>query len=148
MVVVEPCQSFEVYRNRETKKLDLVPRPRKCLFPYHYWIHPVFGFMNARIQTWFPFPVQICLNGREWLARQMGAEGPRHVRQKNCFPWVEDFPRAQRLLDQQVKLHWREPLDAIADQLHPLQAELFDDFPASYYGLLVDLPERIGHGPS
>ena len=63
----------------------------------------------------------------------MDAEGLRYVRQKNCFPWVEDFPRAQRLLDQQGKLHWRKPLDAIADQLHPLQAELFDDFPASYY---------------
>ena len=29
--------------------------------------------MNARIQTWFPFRIQICLNGREWLARQMDA---------------------------------------------------------------------------
>jgi hypothetical protein len=134
LTCVEPCRSFEVYRNRETKKLDLVSRPRKCLFLYHYWIHPVFGFMNARIQTWFPFPVQICLNGREWLARQMQAGRLKYVRQENCFPWVEDFPRAQHLLDQQVKAPWREYLDAIADQLHPLRAQLFDDFPASYYG--------------
>ncbi|MBM3748421.1 MAG: hypothetical protein FJW34_21785, partial [Acidobacteria bacterium] len=63
---VEPCWSFEIHRNRETHKLELAPRYRKCLFLYHYWMHPVFGFMNARIQTWFPFPVQICLNGREW----------------------------------------------------------------------------------
>jgi len=130
---VEPCRSFEVYRNRETKKLELVSRLRKCLFLYHYWMHPVFGFMNARIQTWFPFPVQICVNGREWLAQQMEAEGLHYVRQDNCFPWIEDFPRAQQLLDQQVKANWREHLDAIADQLHPLRAELFDDFPASYY---------------
>jgi hypothetical protein len=72
---VEPCSSFEVYRNRLAKKLELVPRLRKCLFLYHYGIHPRFGFMNARIQTWFPFPTQICLNGREWLARQMDARG-------------------------------------------------------------------------
>ena len=39
------------------------------------------GFMNARIQTWFPFPVQICLNGREWLARQMEAAGLEYARQ-------------------------------------------------------------------
>ena len=130
---VEPCRSFEVYRNRETKKLELVSRIRKCLFLYHYWMHPVFGFLNARIQTWFPFPIQVCLNGREWLARQMDAEGMRYVRQDNCFPWVEDFPQAQQLLDQQVKINWRSHLDAIADQLHPLRAELFDDFPASYY---------------
>ena len=36
---VEPCQTFEVYHNRETRKLELVSRIRKCLFFYHYWIH-------------------------------------------------------------------------------------------------------------
>ncbi len=43
---VEPCRSFEVYRDREAKQLKLVSRLRKCLFLYHYAIHPVFGFMN------------------------------------------------------------------------------------------------------
>lgn len=133
LTCVEPCSSFEVYRNRETKKLELVPRLRKCLFLYHYGIHPLFGFMNARIQTWFPFPTQICLNGREWLARQMDAQGLKYVRQDNCFPWIEDFGRAQKLLDQQRKLGWRKHLDAIADQLNPLRSQLFDQFPISYY---------------
>src|SRR5438445_11190318 len=55
-----------------TKKLELKLRPGKCLFLYHYQVHPVFGFLNARIQTWFPFSIQVCMNGREWLARQMG----------------------------------------------------------------------------
>ena len=36
---------------------------------------PTFGFMNARIQTWFRFNVQICLNGREWLGRRRRAGG-------------------------------------------------------------------------
>jgi hypothetical protein len=133
LTCVEPCRSFEVYRNRETKKLDLVSRLRKCLFLYHYGIHPVFGFMNARIQTWFPFPVQVCLNGREWLAQQMQAASLKYLRQDNCFPWIEDFEQAQQLLDEQVKAPWRKSLDAIADQLHPLRAELFDDYPAAYY---------------
>ena len=133
LTCVEPCRSFEVYRNRETQKLELVSRLRKCLFLYHYGVHPRFGFMNARLQTWFPFPVQICLNGREWLARQMDAAGLKYVRQDNCFPWIDDFRQAQRMQDEQVKVPWRKSLDAIADQLHPLRAELFDDFPASYY---------------
>ena len=60
---VEPCWSYDIYRSREEKKLKLVKRPRQSLFLYHYQIHPVFGFMNARIQSWFPFPVQICING-------------------------------------------------------------------------------------
>jgi hypothetical protein len=58
---------FEVYRSRESKRLELQLCRRKCLFIYHYMVHPVFGFLNARIQTWFPFPIQICFNGRECL---------------------------------------------------------------------------------
>jgi hypothetical protein len=89
--------------------------------------------MNARIQTWFPFPTQICRNGREWLARQMDARGLKYVRQDNCFPWIEDFEQAQKLLDQPRNLAWRKHLDAIGDQLNPLRRELFDQFPISYY---------------
>src|SRR5208337_3361207 len=85
---LEPCRTFEIYRNRETHRLELVSRTRKCLFLYQYWVHPEFGFLNARIQTWFPFPVQVCLNGREWLAQQMQAAGLEYVRQDNCFPWI------------------------------------------------------------
>ena len=44
---VEPCQTFEVYRNRETRKLELVSRIRKCLFLYHYWIPRVWIFKCA-----------------------------------------------------------------------------------------------------
>ena len=44
---VEPCRTFEVYHNRETRRLELVVRTRKCLFLYHYWQHPEFGFLHA-----------------------------------------------------------------------------------------------------
>jgi hypothetical protein len=33
---VEPCRTFEIYRNRETKHLHLQPRIRKCLFLYRH----------------------------------------------------------------------------------------------------------------
>jgi hypothetical protein len=29
------------------------------------------GFIHIRLQTWFPFQVQVYLNGHEWLARQL-----------------------------------------------------------------------------
>ncbi|HEY1525208.1 MAG TPA: hypothetical protein VGH51_03130 [Candidatus Angelobacter sp.] len=87
---VEPCRAFDVYRNRQTRQLDLVQRTRKCLFGYQYWQHPVLGWMNARIQTWFPLAIQICINGREWLARQLDRAGLTYQRQGNCFPWLAD----------------------------------------------------------
>jgi len=130
---VEPCWSFEIHRNREKKKLELEPRYRKCLFLYHYWMHPVLGFMSARIQTWFPFPIQICLNGREWLARQMAAAGVEYGRQDNCFPWIADWAKAQRLMDRQLRTHWPKLLDSVAQQLNPVHGEMFQKHPVCYY---------------
>ena len=71
LTCVEPCISFDIYLNLENKRLEHVTRHRKCLHVYHYFIHPLLGFMNARLQTWFPFNIQVCINGREWLSRQM-----------------------------------------------------------------------------
>ena len=51
LTAVEPCLSYEIVRDPNAKRLQLVPRHRKCLFLYHYQIHPVLGFMHARIQT-------------------------------------------------------------------------------------------------
>lgn len=130
---VEVCRSYELYRNRETKRLELEPRWRKCLFYYHYWIDPEFGFMNARIQTWMPFPIQVCLNGREWLSRQMEAKGLSYVRRENCFVWLEDPDQAQRLLDQQLRAAWPKLLDRIAHRLNPAHQRMFRDFPIAYY---------------
>ena len=113
--------------------MELEPRLRKCLFLYHCSIHPRLGFLNARIQTWFPFSIQICLNGREWLARQMDAQGVRYARQDNCFPWIEDFARAQRLMDTQRRINWPKCLQAIARQLNPIHAEIFRHVPVHYY---------------
>jgi hypothetical protein len=135
---VEPCLSFEVGPNAEKKKLELKHRLRKCLFLYHYWMHPLFGFMSARIQTWFPFQIQIYLNGREWLAQRMKEAGIHCIRQENCFPWIEDYPRAQVLMDEQLKMDWPRELGAIARQLNPLHREIFAGFPAAYYWSVVE----------
>jgi hypothetical protein len=128
---VESCRTFDVYRNREKRKLELVSRIRKCLFLYQYWMHREFGFLNARIQTWFPFSVQVGLNGREWLARQMDRAGMKYVRQDNCFPWVQDWDRAQRLLHGQLRRNWPK---ALARGLNPVPAQIFGDFPMNYDG--------------
>jgi hypothetical protein len=130
---VEPCRTFEIYRDRETKHLQFQPRVRKCLFLYHYLVHPVFGFLNARIQTWFPCSIQICMNGREWLAHQLDEAGLAYARQDNCFPWIEDWPRAQQLMDQQLRVDWPTLLTDIASRLNPIHDQLFQAYPTSYY---------------
>jgi hypothetical protein len=130
---VEPCSTFFPHYNRQTKKLEIRPKIGKCSFLYRYAFHPVFGFMHARVQTWYPFKVQICLNGREWLGRQLDQAGMRYERRDNKFLWVEDFPRAQQLLDQQVQAHWPELLGGILKEVHPSHPELLGHMPMDYY---------------
>jgi hypothetical protein len=110
-----------------------VNRRRKTLALYHYSIDPEFGWMYARIQTWFPFTLHVYVKGREWLSRQMDQAGLGYIRQDHCFPWIEDYGRAQQLLDHQLKTHWTERLLPWARRLNPLHPEIFRKFEADYY---------------
>lgn len=130
---VELCKAFDLHRDRERKWLELVLRGRKCLHLYHYWIDPVVGFMSARIQTWFPFAMQVCMNGREWLARQMQAAGVEYLRHDNCFPWISDYAAAQNLAEQQLRMNWEKFLAGIVTRLNPIHEQIFARFRVAYY---------------
>jgi hypothetical protein len=102
---IEPCWTFD----RATTKDGLVTvqgERGKCSHLYHYYLHPRFGWLYVRLQTWFPFEIQVGLNGREWLARQMDQEQLRYVRSDNNFLWVQDWQRAQQLFDEQLQTDW------------------------------------------
>ena len=133
LTCVEPCKSYTLYRDRASKTIDLRLTPRKCLHLYHYSIDPVFGFMNARIQAWFPFWVQVCINGREWLARAMDREGLGYQRADNCFTRLEDPERAQEIMDGLLRTAWPETLRRIARQLNPDHEALLRPYVADYY---------------
>ena len=60
---VEPCWTFDV--KSVADRLTIVGEPGKCSMLYHYFRHPLFGWMELRLQKWFPFEVQIGLNGRD-----------------------------------------------------------------------------------
>jgi hypothetical protein len=134
---VDPCMSFQIVKNRLTKKLEIRYGPRKCLHLSHYQIHPVFGFMHARIQTWFPFHIYVCINGREWLARQLDAAKLPYMRRKNTFTWLQDIAQAQALLDQQLQANWPSLLDPLAASLNPAHAAIFKN-PLRYYWSVRD----------
>lgn len=135
---VELCSSYAVRGDRVSQKLRLERAYRKCLFIYQYWMHPEFGFMSARLQTWFPFPIHIYLNGRLWLAQQMEKAGLHYRRHRNCFTWIEDFGRAQTLMNEQVKAPWKDWFDAVAGQVHPYFSQLCRHYPMSYYWTCQD----------
>ncbi len=131
---VEPCMSFEYHCSSDKEKRGLQLRPRKCLHIYKYYLHRVFGFIGVRLQTWFPFSIQICINGREWLGWQLARRGDDDlVRHDNCFTHIGNVARAQRLLDGQLKINWTKALGGIARALNPIHDKIFEAWPQDYY---------------
>jgi hypothetical protein len=130
---VHPCTSYAVRGVRELKQIRLQSCLRKCLHVYHYLIHPVLGWMVAWLQTWFPLTLKVCINGREWLGREMVRRGIDFVRRDNCFTRVEDCLQAQGLLDAQLRTDWPGLLDPILRMISPGHAEVFADDPLRYY---------------
>lgn len=130
---VERCWSFEIRRNRQSRHLDLVPAQRKCLHYYHYLVHPRLGFMHVRLQSWFPFTVHVCLNGREWLARALQTAGIGYRRRENCLVWVADVDAAQALFDQQLRESWAPLLNGLVQQINPVHETVFARYPLPYY---------------
>jgi len=125
--------AMELTPTFQHEKTSMAVRYRPTLVIYHYQIDPDMGWMHARIQTWFPFYVHLCINGREWLARSMDRQGLHYFRQDNCFPWIQDISRAQQLMDQQLESNWTERLQPFAQRLNPLHEQIFQKFDAEYY---------------
>lgn len=131
--VVEPCRTWYARGDRQTRKLRLELDWGRCTHLYFYFIHTVFGLMHLRLQSWFPFLIQCCLNGREWLARQMRAAGLGFIQEDNSFSYLQDVRRAQALLDEQNRFCWRPHLNALVEQYHPTHRYINAVLPVDYY---------------
>jgi hypothetical protein len=107
---VEPCQSFEIHRNRQLRLLELVSRTRKCRFFYLYYLHREFGLMHVRIQSWLPLDVQVYINGRSYLQKRLEKAGIGHRQCDNTFTFIADVPRAQAMMNDLTRRNWQETL--------------------------------------
>ena len=139
LTAVEPCKSYNIRSDRAKGHLELIGDYRKCQHLYHYQIHPVFGFMHVRVQTWLPLNLHVCLNGREWLARQMDAAGIGYARRGNCFTRVDDLPAAQALLDRQTRHDWAAALAAVG--ANPARAQVVGGYDGVNYYWSLDESE-------
>ena len=130
---VEPCKSFRVIGNRQTRQIELKIETRKCSHFYFYFEHPKFGFMHLRLQTWFPFRVDICLNGRHWLGKQLDEAGIAYQKKENTFLRVADLKKAQALMDEQLQTDWPRELGKLLKEVHPLHRQICRPLNLQYY---------------
>lgn len=130
---VESCTAVTVRLNRETNRLEPRVEHRQALHLYHYLVHRQFGLCHVRVQTWYPFTVEVWVNGREWLARQMDQAGIAYRRRDNCFTHVSDPLRAQSLCEAQHRADWPKLLDGLLERTHPVHAKITAPLNLRYY---------------
>jgi hypothetical protein len=121
---VEPCTAVTVRWDAESGRLMPAVQHRKCLQLYHYVRHSTFGLCHVRVQTWLPFTVEVWINGREWLSRQMDAAGLAYVKRENFFSELAKPAAAQALFEEQHHAPWPKLLSNLLDATHPLHSEI------------------------
>ena len=93
---------------------------RVCLVIYFYWMDREFGLMHVKLQTWFPFTVQVYVNGHEWLARKLAARGIAFEKHDNAFVELADVEKASECARGFWRRDWPKLLDRLAGRVNPL----------------------------
>lgn len=133
LAAVEPCYTITVRGNRAAKKLELVSELRHCKHLYFYFVDREFGLMHIRLQTWFPFTMQVCVNGRRWLSHQLQRAGIAFVQHDNTFTEIADLKRAQQFMDQLMRRDFARWLNSVVKAVNPLARHLEWKLPNGYY---------------
>jgi hypothetical protein len=67
---------------------------------YFYLVDRDFGPLFIKFCSYFPYAVKVCLNGHEWLKRQLTRRGIEHEALDNGIASCSDPQRVQRIADQ------------------------------------------------
>jgi hypothetical protein len=82
-----------------SRNFHVEPTWRQVNLYYFYLRDAQLGRFFVRLCPYFPFDVQVCLNGHEWLARRLDAEGIGFRQRDNAFVACADPARLQALAD-------------------------------------------------
>ncbi|MDD5482656.1 MAG: winged helix-turn-helix domain-containing protein [Kiritimatiellae bacterium] len=111
---VEACSSFRAHYDAQAG----FPQPRhlfsRCKHLYFYYDHPLFGFMSVRLQTWFPYGIQIAFNNRfmDQMAAVKDTQPFRQILDALSKPRLQNSRRIRSL---EITGKDREFLQALSD---------------------------------
>lgn len=91
--------------------------------------------MNIRLQTWFPYHIQVCLNGLEWLRRSLEQRNIDFLVHGNKFLHIADYHKAQELLNEQFNVRFAKLLTGFLPVVFPAMRDILGPY-LSYYWTL------------
>lgn len=116
--VVENCQTFQPVK-QDNGLLKLCSVTRKCKYYYFYYLDKNFGFMHVKLQTWFPFMIQVYINGREMMKHTFDENNISYQMYDNSFCRISDIAKAQELADKFDSKSLCRQLDLFAHKVNP-----------------------------
>ncbi len=131
LCTLETCPSFRLVYGDKRPRFQSQLRQQRVL--YYYLLDRDLGIIHVRLQTWFPFTIQVCVNGHDWLAQQMVHRGLGFVQRDNAFTQLDQPQQAQRLADRFPRLNWPRLLNRLARQANPLLPELRKRYSGYYW---------------
>jgi hypothetical protein len=129
---METCRTFRVRYDERGPKIGA--DRRVCLVIYFYFMDREFGLMHVKLQTWFPFTVQVYVNGHEYLARKLASQGVGFRKVDNAFVWLADPERAGQAARGFWRRDWPKFLDCLARRVNPLLPDWLAN--QSYYWVI------------
>lgn len=130
--VVEGCQTFQPVK-QDNGQLQLRSVVRKCKYYYFYYLDKQFGFMHVKLQTWFPFMIQVYINGRELMKHTFDENRISYQMYDNSFFYISDIAKAQELADGFDSKSLCRKLDMFAHQVNPYLGTVKDILHAGYH---------------
>ena len=134
---MECCGSFKLISGKDRPRLVNARRQQRVL--YFYFLDPKLDLIHIRLQTWFPFTVQVYVNGHSFLAREMLKRRLGFIQQDNAFTALDDPKAAQKLADSFVRQNWPKILNRLVRQVNPLMNQRW--FRSLSYYWVVDQAE-------
>ena len=134
---MECCPSFQLVSGKDRPRLVNKRRQQRVL--YFYFLDPELGLIHIRLTTWFPFTVQVYVNGHSWLAQQMLKRRLGFNLQDNAFTALDNPKAAQKLADSFAHQNWTKILNRLARMVNPLMSESW--FRGLTYYWVVDQAE-------
>lgn len=131
--ITELCRTMTVKPNHNSQKLEITSRNTKCKHYYLYYNDEEFGWMFLKIQTWFPYNVQIYFNGREYLSKILDKNNINYEMYNNSFSYIEDFDKVQQLADSILNKKISSSFDGLIEQVNNLLPNIKEKLNQSYY---------------
>ena len=131
--VVEPCETYKPWHDKQTHHTYVRRDTSKCLHYYFYFIDPDLGLCFLRAATWCPFRLQFYFNGHAWLAAQLRRKGIDFDVLDNAFAHIADYAVANQLVEQFAPAQLHQSLDAFAQQFCPVIRSLNLSYQWSIY---------------